>query len=516
MTIPNLDSNSNNAISDDVSDQSPAFLASVISSNTMNSAAVITTSCSVSVSESQSQSANDNEKVDLPAPIPNVAKRKLESLTSIMKIMAPGPRGGEIVSSPSSPRMRQQTYFNPSQYQKHELPSQLTEEQQRRGVSLASSSIPAAHSYSQSKTMATSLNSSPSPRSPTSNSLTQGASPLLLQQRISKEWKCKFEGCGAILKSKSSRFRHQRQHLNPESQYSCSFEGCQAKYLLKLDLVDHERKMHMDSSKYVVCGICERTFSSISNLNAHKEMHHKGSFDSSASLSANPTGNHLMMTFQSSVPDRGYTSYSSIKAAPAAPGSHTPSLSTTTMVSPALSIASYYIKSPYNHNSSPTHHPLDFPSAFIGGTQSRPHEYGHGLHGDKSPSMVVMQVCSICGGEYENGGKMTDHYRTHFNTTPPSSTIPSPSLAILTAGRDLECLYCEERVDCGTDKDSLERHVESRHMVGRRGECLVNGCGEVCWFVDEEDAGRSLDRSKIGEIRRRHVQMHHPGLMGLI
>ena len=70
---------------------------------------------------------------------------------------------------------------------------------------------------------------------------------------ITKEWKCKFEGCGAILKSKSSRFRHQRQHLNPETQYSCAFDGCDAKYLLKLDLVDHERKSHMDKSKYVTC-----------------------------------------------------------------------------------------------------------------------------------------------------------------------------------------------------------------------------------------------------------------------
>ena len=285
----------------------------------------------------------------------------------------------------------------------------------------------------------------------------------------------------------------------------------------------------MDSSKYVVCGICERTFSSISNLNAHKEMHHKNSFEPFVpSSSGNHSGNHSVMSFQSgagSMPDRGYTSYSSTtttaghgaSSSAAAPGSHTPSLSTTTMVSPALSIASHYIKSPYNHNTSPTHHVLDFPSYTGGGAQARGHGYGHVLHGNKSPSsVVVLQVCSVCGGEYESGGKMADHYRTHFNTTPPSSTIASPSLAILPATHDVECLYCEERVDCGLDKDALERHVESRHMVGRRGECLVNGCGEVCETVDGDEEGKNLERSKMGEKRKRHVQMHHPGLMGLI
>ncbi|KAJ3328272.1 hypothetical protein HDU91_004152, partial [Kappamyces sp. JEL0680] len=44
---------------------------------------------------------------------------------------------------------------------------------------------------------------------------------------------------------------------------------------MKLDLIDHERRMHMAKDSYVVCDQCERTFSSMSNLNAHKEIHQR-------------------------------------------------------------------------------------------------------------------------------------------------------------------------------------------------------------------------------------------------
>lgn len=93
------------------------------------------------------------------------------------------------------------------------------------------------------------------------------------KKKSKQEWPCNVEGCSVILYSKSSRFRHQKLHENPENQYHC--DKCDAKYLVKLDLVDHERRAHMSKDSYVVCDQCERTFSSMSNLNAHKEIHQR-------------------------------------------------------------------------------------------------------------------------------------------------------------------------------------------------------------------------------------------------
>lgn len=95
------------------------------------------------------------------------------------------------------------------------------------------------------------------------------------KKKSKQEWPCTVEGCSVVLYSKSSRFRHQKLHENPENQYHC--DKCDAKYLVKLDLVDHERRAHMDKDSYVVCNQCERTFSSMSNLNAHKEIHQRSS-----------------------------------------------------------------------------------------------------------------------------------------------------------------------------------------------------------------------------------------------
>ena len=86
-----------------------------------------------------------------------------------------------------------------------------------------------------------------------------------------QQWPCGYEGCGVVLYSKSSRFRHQKLHEKPETQYKC--KECTSSFLMKLDLIDHERRMHMSPNSYVVCEECDRTFSSVSNLNAHKEIH---------------------------------------------------------------------------------------------------------------------------------------------------------------------------------------------------------------------------------------------------
>jgi Zinc finger, C2H2 type len=109
--------------------------------------------------------------------------------------------------------------------------------------------------------------SQPSPPS-SSTGATEEANEAIKDRQ---QWSCHFDGCKAILYSKSSRFRHQKLHENPSSQYQCN--ECPSSFLMKLDLMDHERRTHMSPSSYVVCNHCERTFSSVSNLNAHKEIH---------------------------------------------------------------------------------------------------------------------------------------------------------------------------------------------------------------------------------------------------
>ena len=207
-----------------------------------------------------------------------------------------------------------------------------------------------------------------------------------------KEWICKFEGCGVILKSKSSRFRHQRQHLNPETQYSCSFEGCDAKYLLKLDLVDHERKSHMDKSKYVACNICERTFSSISNLNAHKEMHHK----ENAHKEMHHKDNHEK------------------------PRAHPSSTTTENSGSPSLS---------YNNTTS--------------------------IHKRNPIGCIVPNYsCSICP-QVEGIIELRSHMRNHYNVTPPISSSDHYDDNDNTASiLHVECGLCDKILKIGNERVS--------------------------------------------------------------
>ncbi|KAJ3251180.1 hypothetical protein HK103_002598 [Boothiomyces macroporosus] len=91
------------------------------------------------------------------------------------------------------------------------------------------------------------------------------------KKSAAQEWPCNFEGCTAVLYSKSSQFRHRRLHEQPHSKYACT--QCKEKFLVKLDLIDHTRKVHMPAGSYVLCEQCKRTFSSLSNLNAHMEIH---------------------------------------------------------------------------------------------------------------------------------------------------------------------------------------------------------------------------------------------------
>ncbi|KAJ3312545.1 hypothetical protein HDV04_002862 [Boothiomyces sp. JEL0838] len=91
------------------------------------------------------------------------------------------------------------------------------------------------------------------------------------KKTIKQEYVCTFDGCNAILYSKSSQFRHRRLHEKPSSRYECN--QCKEQFLVKLDLIDHTRKTHMPAGSFVVCEQCNRTFSSLSNLNAHMEIH---------------------------------------------------------------------------------------------------------------------------------------------------------------------------------------------------------------------------------------------------
>ncbi|KAJ3000484.1 hypothetical protein HDV02_005349 [Globomyces sp. JEL0801] len=86
-----------------------------------------------------------------------------------------------------------------------------------------------------------------------------------------QQWPCNYVGCGAILYSKSSQFRHKKLHENKVAKYKCT--KCSEQYLVKLDLIDHVRRAHMPAGSYVVCKECDRTFSSLSNLNAHSTIH---------------------------------------------------------------------------------------------------------------------------------------------------------------------------------------------------------------------------------------------------
>jgi hypothetical protein len=100
---------------------------------------------------------------------------------------------------------------------------------------------------------------------------TNGAPARRSQKKTLQEWACGVPGCSAILYSKSSRFRHQTLHKKPDNQYRC--KQCPSSFLMKLDLIDHERHAHCPKDSYVSCEQCERTFSSISNLQAHREIH---------------------------------------------------------------------------------------------------------------------------------------------------------------------------------------------------------------------------------------------------
>jgi Zinc finger, C2H2 type len=103
--------------------------------------------------------------------------------------------------------------------------------------------------------------------------ITGNGAPTRRSQKKSqqREWACGVPGCNAILYSKSSRFRHQTLHKKPSNQYQC--KQCPSSFLIKLDLIDHERHAHCPKDSYVSCEQCERTFSSLSNLQAHKEIH---------------------------------------------------------------------------------------------------------------------------------------------------------------------------------------------------------------------------------------------------
>ncbi|KAI8902172.1 hypothetical protein BC833DRAFT_574644 [Globomyces pollinis-pini] len=88
---------------------------------------------------------------------------------------------------------------------------------------------------------------------------------------VKQEWPCPFAGCNVVLFSKSSQFRHRRLHDSSLSKYKCS--QCSENFAVKLDLMDHTRRAHMPAGSYVICQNCDRTFSSLSNLNAHSGIH---------------------------------------------------------------------------------------------------------------------------------------------------------------------------------------------------------------------------------------------------
>lgn len=309
------------------------------------------------------------------------------------------------------------------------------------------------------------------------------------KQKAKQEWPCTIQGCSVILYSKSSRFRHQKLHENPSSQYNCP--KCEAKFLMKLDLIDHERRAHMSKDSYVVCDKCERTFSSMSNLNAHKEIHERSSVPKHVCHICNVAYFHRSALHRHQRNDHGHVRSQSESR------SETASLSNNSPVmmngSPRSSGAAFNsAPAPYSNASSTTRqsrilHHLPPPSQFRSSSNGHvSNQYSATQSGSMlapfkrsfsmtdAPSLPILRPLNApLFPQHQH--QLENQYR---RASISSSHVHTPDLhPSATSTTFIKCSYCND-CSCKSESD-YHQHLGSVHNLSPNRQCIINQCNQI-------------------------------------
>ena len=92
-----------------------------------------------------------------------------------------------------------------------------------------------------------------------------------------KQFRCDFENCGKISKTKANLKNHQayKHELNLKW-HCCDIDDCDAKFKTSGDLKKHKKNNHKIDAEWKICGVdgCNCKFTSITNLKVHQARVH--------------------------------------------------------------------------------------------------------------------------------------------------------------------------------------------------------------------------------------------------
>ena len=92
--------------------------------------------------------------------------------------------------------------------------------------------------------------------------------------KSSQQFKCDFNNCNEIFKTKQELITHKYIHSN-DKKFICDFNDCNKTFKQKSNLFNHKKYIHLNERKFI-CNFdnCNKKFRNNSKLNRHKRCVH--------------------------------------------------------------------------------------------------------------------------------------------------------------------------------------------------------------------------------------------------